>query len=69
MQYIEKKFMKIDYNTLIQNHVYYNMLPKKSPYGVVVQWLRTWLFNVKVKSSSLHTCNLGYLGYLGDLIR
>jgi hypothetical protein len=25
--------------------------------------------NVEVRSSSLHTCNLGYLGYLGDLIK
>jgi hypothetical protein len=30
MQYVEKKFMKIDYNMLVQNHVYYNMLSKKS---------------------------------------
>jgi hypothetical protein len=42
---------------------------KKSPYGVVVQWLKTWLLNVKVKNSSPHICNLGYLGYLGDLIK
>ncbi len=70
MQYVEKKFMETDYNMLVQNHVYYNMLlRKKWPYGVVVQWLKTWFFNVEVKSSSLHTCNLGYLGYLGGLIR
>jgi hypothetical protein len=25
--------------------------------------------HVEVKSSSLHICNLGYLGYLDDLIR
>jgi hypothetical protein len=43
--------------------------PRKSPYGVVVQWLKTLFFNVKVRSSSPYTCNLGYLGYLGDLIR
>jgi len=44
---------------------------------VVVQWLiKTSLFNMKVKSSSSHTCNLGYfhnidlgyLSYLGYLI-
>jgi hypothetical protein len=45
------------------------MFFKKSPYGVVVQWLKTWLFNVEVKSLSPYTCNLGYLCYLGDLIR
>jgi hypothetical protein len=43
--------------------------PKKSPYEVVVQWLKTWLFNVKVKSSSPHTCNLDYFGYLATVIR
>jgi len=31
MHYFQKKFMEIDYNMLIQNHV-----KKKSPYGVVV---------------------------------
>jgi hypothetical protein len=56
VQYVEKTFME----------VYYNMLSKKLPYGVVVQWLKTWFFNVKMKSSNPHTCNLGYLG---DLIR
>jgi hypothetical protein len=25
--------------------------------------------NVKVRSSSPHTCNLGYLGYLSELIK
>jgi hypothetical protein len=30
MQYIEKNFMEIDYNMLIQNHVYYNTLSKKN---------------------------------------
>jgi len=30
--------------------------------------VKIW-FNVKVKSSSPHTCNLGYRDYLGDLIR
>jgi len=29
VQYVEKKFMKIDYNMLVQNHVHYNMLSKK----------------------------------------
>jgi hypothetical protein len=29
MQYVEKKFIKIDYNIFVQNHVYYNMLSKK----------------------------------------
>jgi hypothetical protein len=45
------------------------MLSKKSPYGVVVQWLRIWFINVKVRNSSPHICNLGYFGYLSDLIK
>jgi hypothetical protein len=49
--------------------VYYNMLSKKAPYGVVVQWLKIWLFNVEVRSSNPHTCNLSYLNYLSELIR
>jgi hypothetical protein len=41
MQYIEKNFMEVDYNTLVQNHVYYNMLSQKNHLNeVVVQWLR-----------------------------
>jgi hypothetical protein len=44
-----------------------NMLTKKSPHEMVVQWLMTWLFNMNVKSSSPHNCNLVYLGYLGGL--
>jgi hypothetical protein len=28
MQYLEKKIMEVDYNMLVQNHVYYNMLSK-----------------------------------------
>jgi len=43
------------------------ILLQKSPYGVVVQLLKIWFLNVKVRNSSLHTCNIGYLGYLGDL--
>jgi hypothetical protein len=27
--YVEKKFMKVDYNMLVQKHVHYNMLSKK----------------------------------------
>jgi hypothetical protein len=61
--------MEVHNNMLVQNPIYYNMLSKKSPYGVMVQWLKTWLLNVEVRSSNPHTCNLGYLGYLGDLIR
>jgi hypothetical protein len=34
--------------------------------GVVV---KVWFLNVEVRSSSAHICNLGYLGYLSDLIR
>jgi hypothetical protein len=62
--------MEVDYNVLVQKSCSLQYVVKeKSPYGVVVQWLSTWLFNVEVKSSSPHICNLGYLGYLGDLIR
>jgi hypothetical protein len=33
--------MEVDYNMLVQNHFHYNMLSKKkSPYRVVVQWLK-----------------------------
>ncbi len=53
---------------LVQNHVHYNMLSKK-----IVLWgggamVKDLTFHVKVKSSSPHTYNLGYFGYLGDLI-
>ncbi len=68
MQYVEKKFMEVDYIMLVQNYVYYDMLSKKN-HMVVVQWLKTWLLNVEVKSSSPCTYILGYLGYFGDLIR
>jgi hypothetical protein len=57
--------MKIDYNMLLQNHVHYNILSKKITLwggGAMVKEL----INVKVKSSSPHICNLGYLG---DLIK
>ncbi len=68
--HVEKKFIKVNYYMLVQNHVHYKyVVQKKSPYGVVVQWLKTLLLNVEVRSSNPHTCNLGYLGYLGDLIR
>jgi hypothetical protein len=64
MQYVEKTFMEIDYNMLVQNQVHYIILSQtKSPYGVVV------LLNVEVRNSSFHSYNLGYLGYLGDLIK
>ncbi len=29
MQYVEKKFMEVDYNMLVQNYVFYNMLSRK----------------------------------------
>jgi hypothetical protein len=62
--------MEVDYNILlVQNHVHDNYVVQKSPYGVVVQWLKTWLLTVKARSLSPHTCNLGYLGYLGNLIK
>jgi hypothetical protein len=30
VQYVEKKFIGVDYTMLIQNHVYYNMLSKEN---------------------------------------
>jgi hypothetical protein len=69
MQYVEKKFMEIDYNMLVQNHVHYNMLSKTFHLMGCLQWLKTWFLNVEVRNSSPHIYNLGYVGYLGDLIR
>ncbi len=67
MQYVEKTFMKIDYNMLVQNQVHYIILSNTNHLmGVVVQWLKTWLLNVEVRNSNIHTCNLGSLGYLSD---
>jgi hypothetical protein len=70
MQYVEKKFME-KIITICSSKIMFITIcyQKKSPYGLVVQWLRTWLLNVEVRSSSPHICNLGYLSYLGDLIR
>jgi hypothetical protein len=68
MQHVEKKIMKVDYNMLLQNPVHYNMLSKKITLwggGAMVKNL----INVKVRNSSHHTRNLGYLGYLGDQLR
>jgi hypothetical protein len=56
--------MEVDRNMLVQNHVHYNMLSKKITLWGGVQWFKIWLLNVKARSSSPHTCNLGYLGYL-----
>jgi len=40
--YVEKKFMQVDYNMLVQNHVHYNYVVQKNHLmGVVVQWLTT----------------------------
>jgi hypothetical protein len=58
LQYVSPKSCLLQY-----------VVQKKSSYGVVVSWLRTWFLNVEVRSSSPHTRNLGYLGYLGDLIK
>jgi hypothetical protein len=68
MQHAEKKVMKVDYNMLLQNHVHYNMLSKKITLWGAGAMVKD-LINVEVGSSSPHTCNLGYLGYLGDLIK
>jgi hypothetical protein len=64
-----KKFMEVDYNILVQNHVNYNMLFKKITScggGVMVKDLTAQCGGEVFKS---HTCTLGYLGHLGDLIR
>ncbi len=40
--HVEKKFMEVECNMLVQNDVRYKICClKKSHYGVVVQWLRT----------------------------
>jgi hypothetical protein len=70
MQYIEKKIhgswlLYVGPKLCSLQYV----VPKRLPCGVVVQWLKIWLFNVEVRSSSPHTYNLGYLGYLSDLIK
>ncbi len=68
MQHVEGKVMEVDFNMLLQNHVHYNKLSKKITLwggGAMVKDL----INVEVRSSSPHTYNLGYLGYLGDLIK
>jgi hypothetical protein len=41
MQYVEKTFMEVDYNMLIQNHVHYNYVVKKITLWGGVQWLKT----------------------------
>jgi hypothetical protein len=69
MQYVEKTFMEVDYNMLIQNHVHYNYVVKKITLWGGVQWLKTWLFNVEVRNSNPHIYNLGYFGYSCDQIR
>jgi hypothetical protein len=61
--------VKIDYNMLVQNHVNYNMLFKKIILwggGAMVKDLTPQCGGEEFKS---HTCNLGYLNYLSDLIR
>ncbi len=68
MQHVEGKVMEVDFNMLLQNHVHYNKLSKKITLwggGAMVKDL----INVEVRSSSPHTYNLGYLGYLGDIIK
>ncbi len=59
--------MKVDYNMLVQNHVHYKYVVQEITLwgGAMVEDLTP---NVGVRNSSPHTCNLGYLGYLGDLI-
>jgi hypothetical protein len=56
MQYVEKKFMKVDYNMLVQNHVYYNVLCKTNHLwggGVMVKDLTLQCQDEKFKSSHL----------------
>jgi hypothetical protein len=68
VQHVEGKVMEVDFNMLLQNHVHYNKLSKKITLwggGAMVKDL----INVEVRSSSPHTYNLGYLGYLGDIIK
>jgi hypothetical protein len=69
MQYVERIHGSLLQYVSPKSCLFQYVVQNKSPYGVVVQWLRIWLLNVEVRNSSPHTCNLGYLGYLGDLIR
>jgi hypothetical protein len=49
--------------------VNYNMLFKKITLWCGGAMVKDLILNVGVKTSSLHTCNVDYLGYLGDLIK
>jgi hypothetical protein len=49
---------------LVQNHVHYNMLSKKIILWAGGAMVTDLIFHLKVKSSSPHTYNLGYFGYL-----
>jgi hypothetical protein len=54
--HVEQKFMKVDYNMLVQNHVHYNMLSKKITLwggGVMVKDLTLKCGGEKFKSSQL----------------
>jgi len=61
--------MKIDYNMLVQNHVHYNYVVQKYQFISGGAMVKNLILNVKVRNSSPHTCNLGYFGYLNNLIR
>jgi hypothetical protein len=54
---------------LVQNYIHYNMLSKKITLWGGGAMVKDWFLIVEVRSSSPHTCNIGYLGYLDDLIR
>jgi hypothetical protein len=67
--HVEKQFMEIDYNMLVQDHVHYK-------YVVLENHLLRWWCMVKDLTPQCGgeefkspIYNLGYLGYLGDLIR
>jgi hypothetical protein len=67
MQYIEKN----SWTLICWSKIMFIIIfcSKKSPYEVVVQWLKIWLLNVEAKSSNPHTCNLNHFGYLDIVIR
>jgi hypothetical protein len=69
VQQVENKFMEVDYNMLVQNHVHSNMLSMKVTLWGGGAMVKDLIFQCGSEEFNPHTCNLSYLGYLGDLIR
>ncbi len=62
--HVEKNFMEVHYNILVQNHVHYKYVFHE--YHVMSGGAMVKDLTPKCGGEA---CNLGYLGYLGDLIR